>query len=438
MSVQLIPGDAPVQDLTFEPAYSTSQPYAVVVIDGYRFIVEEYEIEENAHGATNSGHVTFSVAGNPDYTVLLFRNDANTAPVYVQIHAGFPSKLAPQMLDISQLTQVFTGIADQYSATIDSQAGTVTFALRSLAAPLVDNKITAIALNMTSVQFLQAVCAQYGLTCHSNIIGQAITVQEVLGQMNVGGASFASALYGMHIWDLLLKCAEFDDVDVWEDARTGVIHYEAPGQISRNTVKYELGKNIESLSMVHSPQFNKNVQVEVRTYQQRTRVSYSCRTSTDPIGGVKIVTSQKTVTSTPVFGTPNLTTTSVSPTGTSTTTTSSSGGGFSSSTGSASETGKERYVFYKRNLSPAAANKFAAAKWRQISMHEYSVTIGDAVTPDNLHTVLMTSLVDLSGVQYAMFNDTYWPRRVTTKMNTHEGWKRTIEAVNHTLPAGAV
>ena len=451
MSAQFIPPDAPIDDIQFVPTFDSQQPSGVAVINGARFRIHEVEIEENAHGATNSGHVTLSIADNPDFTVLLFRGDASSSgtnivsgagdytPVYVQIYQGYPSNPTP--LDISQLTQTFTGVVDQYSVTIDTESGLVTFAMRSLASVLVDNKITMLNASMTTVQFVQSVCSLYGLQCDtSNVIGTPLTLQEVLGDSLIGGSSFQSAVYGMHIWDLILKCAEFDDVDVWEDSRTGKLWYAAPSLIQRTTVQYQLGKNIEKFSGVHSPQFSKNIRVEVRTFQQRTKVSTTVRVESDGQGGATVTASSRTVTSSPVFGTPNIVSTNISSNGTTTTTSGSTTGGSFSGVGQtgATESNKERYIFYVKNISQAAANKLALAKLRQISMHEYSTTITTAVTQDTLQAVTITALIDLSGVPYTFFNDQYWPRKITTTMSPEVGWKRTIEQVNHTPPMGSV
>ena len=438
MTVSLIPGPPATSAAPWNPYFESNNPRAVVAIDGNRYLPEAYEITYNAHGATDEASITLPISGNPDFSVEFYRPPGSpNVPAYVQIWAGFPASPVPLSLDTSNLASRFYGIVDLYNPVFHDDK--VTFKCRSFAAPLVDNKLTSAPVTMNSQQFAQ-VCANYvGLTLDYQLNAGAtpITLQEALGQEFIGGASFNTATYNKKYWDMLIQLAQFDDADVWVDQTT--LHYVAPGLIKRAVIPLAWGKNIHAIDATHSIQFSKNIQVEVRTYQKRTRQSTTVRVTTDDSGGVTVTNSSKSVSTSPVFGTPDLVSTITTPTGTSTTSSVTSGGSYSSGfTQPGSESGKERYIFYIPNITPARANQLAQAKWRQISMHEYSINLELPVTQVTLPNMAVTALLKITGLPYQFTNDQYWPRRITETMDVQGGWRWQIDAVNHTLPMGAV
>ena len=92
----------------------------------------------------------------------------------------------------------------------------MTFTARSLAAPLVDQKITSAPMNMTAPEFAGAYAKALGLTLNTQLLPgtQPITIQQMLGREFVGGPAFNSLVYNMRPWDILLQCALFDDTEV--------------------------------------------------------------------------------------------------------------------------------------------------------------------------------------------------------------------------------
>jgi len=444
--------DFPLVRPTFVQKNTTAKPYSVIVLNGKSYVPLTWDIDNNAHGATGSATVTLDIGSNPDFTQELFRGDSplvpsdtsgiaitDNTPVYIQIYAGFPSSLASET-DTSQLVLLWYGTVDQYSAMF--HADRVTFACRSFAAPLVANRITRISMSETSVAFLQYEATRIGMNFVPILPPgySPITIQQVLGQEFIGGANFASALYGKRIWDLGIQCAMFDNVDLWVDKDT--VYYAATNLIPRQTIALSYGRDIEvdgGLTGTHSPQFSKNVQVELHTYQPRTRMSRSVHIASTPDGGYSVTPQSREVTSQPIFGTPDLVTTATSGDGTVTvTTTSSTGGAFSSKTGIASESGKERYIYFVPNQNQAALNNLGQSIWRSISQHEYAIDFEIAVTPELLAQLNITSKVKLSDVPYRYFNDVYFSRTMRLRMSPLEGLRASFQAVNHLLPQGAV
>jgi hypothetical protein len=480
------PMSTALQPVVYTPTFETNQVACVVVIEGVPYLPVHATIEHNAHGATDSAEFTLPVSSNPDFSVMFARSDGtggtpNNAlvPVYVSIYAGFPANRVPESLDFSQLSQRFFGIVDLYSAQIG--ANEVTFKCRSMAAPLVDFPVTSLAMNVTTTQLVTALAQSVGLT--PNILlnpnNPPLYVQEVFANEFVGGQNFASTVVNERAWDLLLKCALFDDVDVWVSQIGGIsfLNYCAPGLIPRTTVGLTYGTDIEEITVEHSIQYAKNIHVEVHSYNKRIKQSTSFSVDSNDPGGITSTPTTKTVTSSPIFGTSGQVSTSVSPTGVSTTTqTSFSGGSTTASTSPGRESAKERYVVYPRNLSPIACQQLAQSMWRQISMQEYRMTLTIPMTTLFLFafdTSGISILLNVMGLPYrnanSVFSGTapitntatlsyagspvvtsntvtttrtdtrYWPRRITETIDpSGAGWKLVVESVNHSLPQGQI
>ena len=426
---------APLQPLSYEPFYEASEPRAIAVINGSNYQLVSFEIEKNAHGATDSAIIDLTLSNNPDWTVELFRDTNQNEPVYVEIWAGYPPVDTPP-LTTTALNQRFIGILDIYTLEIDGDLGT--FRCRSLAAPLVDTQITTLVQNMSSVDFVNYWAQSLGLTTVIGVVGTPVTLVQVYGD------EFVTGIKNFRVWDVMLQMAQFDDVDVWVDGST--LYYTSPDLLTRNLVDLKYGRDLLGLSLTHSPQGNKNIRVEVRTYARRQSQSTTTRVQTASDGSVSVSTVSKVVTSQPVFGTLNRVSATTGPNGQSVTTTVATGGSFSSGfTSPGSESGLERYVRFYPNLSPAQCNALAQALWRQISRLEYAVSIHLPMTEAKMLALSdMTALIRLHGTPYFLaessnssaVND-YYPRRTTEEFN-EQGWLVTIEAVNHSISSQGV
>lgn len=473
----------PLSPVTFNPYYEQNVPHAVVVLDGVRYIPVSYKATFNAHGVTDDVTFVLTLSDNPDFTAALFRGpgkllltavnvllDPNSpnltpaqqaqvnaatqnTPIFVQVWAGFRDTPAPTT-DITGLTQRFYGILDTYSMDVDGDE--VTFTARSLASPFVDQKLTFAPLNMSSLQFVQAMAKAIGLkTTDANgnstvaVLPGAhpITLQETLGREFIGGPNFSATVFNMHPWDLFIQTALFDDCDVW--VANDTIFYLPPSLVPRTNVNLQYGGDGQSPGLIrpvgtHSVQLNKNIRVEVRTYSRKTRQSTVYRVDSASSGIVVSFNTTTVSTSSPIFGTSGTTSTSISPTGGSSTTVSNStGGGFAGTTSAASESGKLIYKLYRPNLTPQRCNQLAMALWRQYSMHEFSLSFELPVTAALLKTFSITSLLRIGGLPYDQFNshnkaDMYYPRQIVESFDTQSGWAWSVQAVNSVLPQGAV
>lgn len=447
-----------LQPVTYQPFTEANAPRAVAVVQGLRYQIVSYDITTNAHGATDTGTIALTASNTDDWSVLIGAGQVNPdQPIYASIYAGFPNQPpATSATDLSQLKLRFAGIVDLYS--IAMKADRVTFSLRSLAAPMTSDKISIPFTNQTTVQFVQSMAARYGLSTNILLANQPLTIQKVLQD------EFIAGTHNVVIWDLLLQCAIWDDVDVWVD-RSGVLNYAAPYLVNRLPLDIQYGRDLEDLEITHAPQFSKNIKVEVRSYNKT--IKQSTRYSTqNAFGGV--VSTQgvsRTVVSSPVFGSNQTASTSFDEQGNSTTTlTTKTGGSVNSGlSGFASESGKENYLFFVPGLAPAEALDLSKKLWRQISMHEYVVTLSLPGTKAKFDSIDITALIRLHGTPYAKVNSSnaayykqlnnpasissnpnnsvqggYWPRSVKESFDTSSGLKWSIAAVNHTLPAGAV
>lgn len=458
MSVLPVTPQAPVQ---FQQFHESGTARAVAIVGGIVVVPVRFSVSHNAHGATDTGSIDLPISNGPDWPTQLQRSDElgnADLPVYCDIYAGFVKPpYGASVADLSQLTRRFTGIVDLFSG--DFRNDSVSFQLRSLAAPLTSDKITVPFQNQTTVAFIQSMADKYGLQSNIQLAGTPYTVQQVLAD------EFIAGTHNMVIWDLMLQCAMWDDVDVWVD-RNGVLNYRAPYLIDRTPVDLMWGRDLANCLPTFSPQFSKNVQVQVRSYQKVTKQSHSYSTTTGLDGtGVVVEGASRTVTSSPVFGSNSTVSTSISDTGKETTTVTSKTGGAINSGFSKpiTESGKEQYIFYIKNIGPQQAADLSKKFWRQISQHEAHVKIELPVTSGLLSAMDVTALVRLHGTPWARVNTSqatynaqlahadnastaissgqggYWPREIDEHFDPKGGgWHWESDMLNHVLPQGAV
>lgn len=467
-----------LQPVTYTPKFESTIINAVAQIEQSLYPLIHATLELNCHGATDSAEVILSIANNPDFSVMFERNESNAdMPVYISIFSGFVSSSSANSKDISQLSLRFFGIVDIPSAS--HKGGTITFRCRSIASTLVDFPVTALVMNQTSEQLINSLANITGMTPNVQLVNPAVTVQQVFAAEFVGGSNFAAVVANVKAWDLLLRCAMFDDADVWVSWTKGgqvFLNYASPSLIKRTTVDLVYGRDLMDLEEEHSIQYAKNIRVEVHTYQKRIKQATTHRIQTDPLGGTQETVSSKTVVSSPVFGTTEQIATSTSPDGiTSTTSTTNTGGPATAVTSPGSESAKERYVRFIPNLTPQMCQQLARAIWRQISMMEYRQKITLPMTKDLLSKFDITMLLNVTGSPYKNANSVfsgpnntivntatasfagastpvvsnqvvsnrqdvrYWPRRITETIDPKgQGWYLVIDSVNHSLPQGSV
>lgn len=430
--------------LTFSPKYQSDTPRAYAKINGVAHNILRYELNINAHGASDTATIVLPKANTIDWSQTIFRGlSAGNAdqPVYVQIYGGFPTgNVGIDSTQVSGLLLRFLGVVDINSAKFHEDE--VTFTCRSLAAPLISTKITIpfpSAAAVTTTTFVKQVAQRFGLGTNIQVTNGGLTMQEVLAD------AFVSTVRNVSIWSLLLLAAMMDDVDVWVD-RNGVLWYAAPSLIdpSRPVINLQYGADLVELEASHAIQFSKNIRVEVRSYVKKTRTSTAVRYVSNPLlGGVEFQVSSRVITSSPIFGTTSYVTNSISNTGQATSTISTVSGGAASGTAAApaNESGLETYVFYVKNKTAAQCQDLAQKYWRQISMHEYAIDLMLPVSPEYLSTMDVTAFIALSGAPWSLINTPnakFWPRTIEEIFNPDDGFIWKIGAVNHTLPQGAV
>ncbi|HEY1680966.1 MAG TPA: hypothetical protein VGF98_04970 [Candidatus Tumulicola sp.] len=425
------------------------QPRFVVKIDGHQYIAESFETSINAHGATDSATVVMPIMGNsnmsptvkdgkavlyPDWTLSIKRTEKNAGtPVLIEIWAGEPvNPSAFRATNLAGLTKRFSGIVDLYSVQFDDNK--TTFSCRSMAYPLTTNKIVfpfPRENSVTTVAFIQQQCKRFGIRmAPPNLVGDPVLMIDVFG------AEFISGVQDWYIWDVILQCAQTDDVDVWVD-RTGTLRYEAASRVKRTKIPLVWGEDIHAIDGTHAPQFSKTVRVTVRSYTKRTRTASISRVTTNADGGTDVSAYSRRVTSAPIFGTTSSLVTSIGKNGDVTTSLQTvSGGAASGSTGVEGDSNIEHYLIPLKNATRAMCQDQAQKIWRQISMHEYALKIDVPVTLKNLAAMDVTALLEISGLPMALFNTQVWPRQIIERLSPKSGWQWEIDTVNHTLPSG--
>lgn len=424
----------PLAPVSPKAVYKQLQPRFVVKLNGQVFLGKSYELELNAHGDADTATIVLPIKTYPDWSALFNATSLGPdSPVYVEIWAGFP----PQGWagnTTAQLTRRFYGLLDTGAFCHESDETTLT--CRSLAAPLLTTKITTPFTGQnatTTVAFIQQQAARFGLTANIqlNPNSPAATMQQVLA------SEFVTGVRNWSIWQLMLQCAQMDDVDLWVDSQ-GVLNYCAPAQVQRSTYSYAWLSNISKFTATHALQFSKNIRVEVRSWVKRTRVSSVTRVeSTVDDDTATVQQFVRTVTSTPIFGTLSSVTQTVSPTGTTIAQSTSSGGAASSGfLTPGSDSGLEIYVVYAHNKTPQQCNDLALKIWRQITQHEWMIDMEAPVTPTDLG-MNITALLSVSGSPFSEVNQRYWPRQIREIYHPAQGFYRQYTAVNHQNPLGS-
>lgn len=433
------------------------QPRALVKLFGNFYVPSSIEIQHNSHGATDTATVTLPIVGEdpvskktiPDFIGMSRSSTINAYPI--AIYAGFPPSAALGSFSAQQLALRFDGMLDIINPVYGENYYEIT--CRSWAAILIETKTTASWQNFTTTQLVQALAAKHKLTANIQLrrvkMSDGSTAQQEPQLVStVYGQTFTVGTRNFQEWDLLLACAQADDVDLWVDGQT--LNYVAPELVTRPRLYFEYGKDIAKIQASHAASFSKFVSVEVRSYQPKITIGTVSRVSQSADGNVTTSTRQVQRSRASIFGTLTSVSSSVSigdngSVSTSHGVSTQSGGAASSGpTSSPGDTLKMKYVFHRPGLNRAACDKLALAIWRDISAHEIVATMERAVTHEILDNLNATTVFQLSGLPTASANGPYYVKRIDETFSVSqdpdssesEGWNFEAILVNHALPTG--
>lgn len=434
------------------PFQEANDPRALIYFPDYGIVIpDSYNLTLAIHGASDTATVVVPNKGAPDWTQVLRRDtslgNAND-PVYIQIYAGF--KKGTQDPTLSNLKLRFWGVVDQFEIDWGPPNDWTTFTCRSLAAPLIDTKVVVpFTQNFTTVEFVAYAAKTAGMPAPvTHLIAPPATMQQVLAQELLAG------VHSFSLWEMLVRAALTDDCDVWVTP-TGVIHYEARTRTTRLKTPMLLGRDINvPVQFTHSPQFSKNVQVDIKIYNPQTKTATISRALLSPDGSsMNLISGTRTVTSEKIFGTLTTVTHSISQPyasmggtnipsmATTTVSTAAPGGGtFNASAGEgkvAGDSGKEKYVLWlKGGITQQQALAQARQMFLEISQHEYSARFRVPITEKLIETFDINNNIQLQGVPYRFFNGEYWPRELTEIYSVTGGFDWDVHAINHAPPQG--
>lgn len=408
-----------------------TQPRALLKLDNQQYSLVSYSLQLNSHGASDSASIIVPMSSMPDLSGMF--KDRST-PIEIGLYAGFPTN--PQTYFYTDLSERFYGIVDSFLTT--PKENRLEIKCRSFAAALLAGKHTSNFQNQTTTDVVNQIAGTQNLK--PNIVlrpGQTGTPMNT-----VFGREFIVGVRNMRQWDILKACAQIDQVDLW--VQGNVLNYCAPEVIQRGKMALHYGENVKDITISHSPFFSSNIEVEVRSWKPRVKTSYT--THIDKNG--QITHSVRQVTSNPTFGTNASSSTSfISSTssdgtvsnGTSSSVSTSSGGAANSGfTRIASDSTKEKYIFYIPNLDHDQCDQRAMAIWKEISQFEFVADFEYAIDEGNLTYTDIKTLFDLQYYPWPTYNCMYRPRRLTETFDRSSGWYARIEAVNHDLPDGEV
>ena len=412
----------------------------LVELNGQVFAPKSVTIEENAHGVVDSATIVLPINGNPDMSVLLNGRDPDGA-VIVKVYIGFPNAPSVGSLSINQLHRRHWGIVDSYKP--NALADEVTVSTRGMGALLELTKHTNLSLNELTTSYVKTAAALVGLQADIQLLSGAVPYHL----SDVYADDLVVGYHNQRIFDTLINCAEVDDVDCW--VSDNVLHYRDASTVKRNVLTLTYGKDVMNFEGSHSPQFNKNIKVDVQTYNPRVRYAHTSRTTISADGTISSTSKTTQTTSQAIFGTTGVlaTATSQSSTGASSTSTSSSvstGGSFTTgSTSIPTYSSAEHYTIRKYGWTPQMADDYAKKLALQLSRNEYTATFHLSPTSQDFPLLTIESWIHFNGYPYTAFNTSpkvpyYWPRRITTKFDMDSGLTMEIDALNHRLSKQAV
>ena len=421
-------------------------PHAVVVLGGFRFLVSSVEVSLNAHGALDTGSVTMPIHGNPDFSSL-FQSAVNDGAVTALVYMGHVTTLVPGSTDVSQLSLVFQGLLDTMKPSFRKDE--VTFALRSNGALLYLTKQVNTSLGEYTTDFVKKAAAATGLT--PNIMLPTGSPQYKLS--DVYGGDFMVGLHNVRLFDTIIKCAPFDDVDVWVSGKT--LNYASPDLIPRTNIQLRYGHDLKEFDGDHSEQYNRNIKVRFITYTRSISQSHTTHAEYDADGNITYTDSTRQTTTQALFGTNGSLreTSSVNSAGNvtdTTTQTSRTGGLFNTGAVSIpSDSSAEIYDFFVGNMQPNLANDYAQKLAKQISRNEYAATFTIIPTAAIFRTLNITSRFQTFSIPYSAWNTSpkfpyFYPRRISIKFSrgqgtsSSEGLTVEVEAVNHRIAQSGV
>lgn len=410
-----------------------NQPRALIRLDNKQLIPVSYTVQSNSHGASDTASVVFAMSSMDDLSGVF---KGRSKPIEIGIYAGFPANPNNGSFFYTDLSERFYGIVDQFIT--NPRENTLTINCRSFAAAFLAGKHTTQFQNQKTTDVVAQIAKTQNLVANIQLRNGQVGVPMT----TVFAREFVVGVRNMRQWDILLACAQVDEVDLWVEGN--VLNYVAPELIHRGKMALHYGENIKDITVSHQPFFSNNIEVEVRSWQPRLKTSRTTHINKDG----QVTSSVRQVTSNPSFGSNTSSSTSfitstssdgsTSQSSSSTTSTSSGGASNSGFTRIATETTKEKYIFYIPNLGKDDCDKRAMAIWKQISMFEYVADFTYAIDQGNLQYTNIKTLFDLQNYPWSTYNSLYRPRRLTEAFDISSGWYARVEGVNHNLPSGEV
>lgn len=415
------------------PKYRRSySPRTIAVINGATYLPLSWTAHLSAFGDVDTCEITLPLSKCPDFGSLTTTGKSMPVSVY----AGFPTNPRPGRFTYADLTLRFAGIVDVFNVTAEDNKLVVP--CRSNGALLADTKTTTRWQNVTTTKVVQQIASEHGLTAVIQLrSGQQAAPIGLVWQRN-----FILATRDIYEWDVIVASSLIDDVRVWIDGTT--LYYVAPADVPDQRLYVQWNKDLMTLGGQHSPQFSKNIEVEVRSWTPIERNSTRAIISTDSSGNVKASSRTVNATSQPIFGTRTIETSEfvVGSDGTvrqeSGSATTTGGAASTGLTTEASASLKERYIEHVTNMTRQQAIDYALAKWRQISAHTFNINFKRMMTPDVLKLTNRNTIYCVQNAPWASLNLPYHVLRIMETFGVaqnaggqSEGWTFEIDGVNH-------
>lgn len=435
--------------------FPTSRPRALVRINNaYSLPPMRYTITSNGHGVLDSAEVTLPIKDHPDWASIIPPGQ----PIPIVIYAGFPANPDPGGFSYRELSIRFSGTIDPIDPTFNVDDQSVSLHCLSFGSALSIGKTTtnlgasgstvADLGGVKTTQYVAMVAKRFGMNADIQV-KNPWTLQDVYSAQQIVG------IHNLRFWDILVACAQTDGAYVWFSG-DNTLHYVDPALIQRKIYPVQYGSlryGIKGFTGSHSPQFNKNIKVEVRSYKDRVSSRSRVSANYDETGNmtsVQVHSTSRTFTH-QNFGNPGESVvqhvTHYNADGTTTVTSvagSSLSSGGETSTGflsMGSESLNEPYIYKFHNLTQAQCDQRALIIWKWLSSHEYRGTFKLPIDEELLPYADITTKWRVGDMPWASFSQDYIALRNTETFEegggrASGGWELEVLGINHRLPQG--
>lgn len=355
-------------------------PRGFISINGIQVPWQSFEISNTRYSAASTFHVTLPSNALP--ITFPLNSFVNQAPLILQINAGIPSQVNANNATPSDVPMLILGDVDEVS--YDPKATMITLLGRDYISRFIENKV--LQQNGTTSFTGLPDGANTSSIIVTKIASNRGLIPIVTATTNPVGKYFQNQYTQLSSqiteWDLMTFLARQENYDIYASGLSLYFQPKTKNNPYNINISTPIGEiptsNTEDIIFTRNLRLAKDIKVIVTTYNIANKTSYTATASLKHTAKSTSSTSQPSV-----------------------------------------------YMFTFPNLTTQQCQDKASALLQQISQHEMAINItmpGDSVVTSH-------SQIVVSGTN-TLFDQTYFVKNVTRKMDFINGYTMTIDAKN--------